>query len=1111
MSALTRERWIRDIDSQIYQVLVKYKNVFIHKAKTACLCGELFAVHKSLSTITKVEKTDEITPGQNKMLRDLFQLVSSVSELFDELNEANHSETLLKNNENYVTEFLKNFRKEFNSLMRNLNLAENDPCPIDESQLKIDDSADIQEIIKYLNKIIENTHSESDLENYKKRLKEFQDVSEIYKKEDEKNQKILNEQKRILEQDEINKNLSDISSNWIKDIHDFELQKKIGSGAFAEVFLSYQKSTHKIVALKKLYVQQFNVQSFELFKREVTILSNLEHFAILPFVGVCTKAPFCIITEYMPGGSLFERLHKGPKLDPTKLTIIAFGIAVGMEYLHGKGVIHRDLKSLNILLDADDFPKICDFGMSRFINDEDDIVMSGNAGTAQWMAPEMLNCEKYDQKIDVYSYGILLWELLTKEVPFRGLKEVQVAMAVINNDSRPLIPQSCPQKLSMLIKRCWNKDPKNRPDFKGIVKLFETGEISYPGTNQEVVRSYINQFLKVQLNPASFNPNDASKESVEQIIFELNDTKTQEDGISKLLLYKSIEKWLPFFIEEDIISSILHVFKKCTQTNFAFNLILCISSMIQNEVLLRRFISLGGSSEVISLFLKFGTTSMNKIIECLTIIVKNDHSFKLNSDVFSKLAPFLVSNDLNIRIDTTKLLIYIIENKLYDEDSSLRVLTSNIFCNAIPEIKTELLSITLKLLEKLINLPKTFKFIIRTDGPVTLYELTKSNDENIQIEALKLIQKMFYAISSLPIKIVGTFIQDFNDLISKHPDNIQLHTCALVVFAILLKSPEIYKIIESTPSILDGFRFCFQSSSLQVIIFSLKICFSLLSNQVSSKKVQELGKDIISLLNHDSNSIQTLSASCLTIIIQEPENHHLIEDYSKNLCSYLSNALSKIESSEPALRLSGVLSSTFKGAILLENNNVFKDIIKLIQSEDQNIRKLAYMTIASHSSLYPMSNSFIEFIPTLFESLNDETVSPYPLITICNITLNPIAAVSCIPYFSKLILLFKENDETTINRTLIIIHRILSTHEAILQIEDSSIFNNLIQQTKSFWENNYSISIFEILESISNTQIGKQSLIESKIKDFIEDYFNSIQITDPLRPLLMRIYSRIIN
>jgi serine/threonine protein kinase len=283
---------------------------------------------------------------------------------------------------------------------------------------------------------------------------------------------------------------------WALDHADFELQRKIGSGGFADVFLGYQRSTRKIVAVKKLHNEEFTESAFEMFRREIEIFAALNHFAVLPFVGVCTSPPYYIITEYMSGGCLFKRIHTrdGGPLDPTKRTIIALGIAYAMEYVHSQKMLHRDLKSLNILLDADDYPKVCDFGMSREI--AADGKMTGGVGTVQWMAPEVLNSAPYDERSDVYSFGIMLWEILTNSVPFRGQADVQVAMKVVGEKQRPPFPPDCPPRLRMFINVCWDDEPKARPPFTTIVKAIESGEVVFPGTNMNAVRAYVTRFAK---------------------------------------------------------------------------------------------------------------------------------------------------------------------------------------------------------------------------------------------------------------------------------------------------------------------------------------------------------------------------------------------------------------------------------------------------------------------------------------------------------------------------------------------------------------------------------------------------------------------------------------
>lgn len=128
---------------------------------------------------------------------------------------------------------------------------------------------------------------------------------------------------------------------------------------------------------------------------------------------------------------------------------------------------HRDLKSANILLDESYTPKVCDFGLSRL--KAQDRSMTGNCGTVQWMAPEVLANQAYNEKADIYSYGIILWELLTRQCPYDDMSAIQCALAVLNRNHRPEIPRWCPPAMQVLIRSCVKKNPDERPNFTDIL------------------------------------------------------------------------------------------------------------------------------------------------------------------------------------------------------------------------------------------------------------------------------------------------------------------------------------------------------------------------------------------------------------------------------------------------------------------------------------------------------------------------------------------------------------------------------------------------------------------------------------------------------------------
>lgn len=147
---------------------------------------------------------------------------------------------------------------------------------------------------------------------------------------------------------------------------------------------------------------------------------------------------------------------------------LALQTARGMEYLHDCNLIHRDLKSVNLLMDNEFNAKVCDFGLSRILAPKHQN-MTGNVGTVSWIAPEVFEKQPYDTKADVYSFGIVMWELYTKQIPFQDLNTFEIPIAVIKGD-RPAIPKDCPKEYAKIMQLCWHKKPSKRPTFQKIVK-----------------------------------------------------------------------------------------------------------------------------------------------------------------------------------------------------------------------------------------------------------------------------------------------------------------------------------------------------------------------------------------------------------------------------------------------------------------------------------------------------------------------------------------------------------------------------------------------------------------------------------------------------------------
>ncbi|GMH26941.1 hypothetical protein Nepgr_028784 [Nepenthes gracilis] len=215
------------------------------------------------------------------------------------------------------------------------------------------------------------------------------------------------------------------------------------------------------------------------FSREVTFLSRLCHPNVIKFMAACRKPlVYCVVTEYLALGSLRAHLHKlEHKLLPlTKLITASLEIARGMEYVHSQGIIHRDLKPENILIDEGFHMKIADFGTACEEANCDHF--SDDPGTYRWMAPEMIKHKPYGRKVDVYSFGLILWEMVAGSIPYEDMNPIQAAYAVVNKNSRPDIPKYCPPALRAVIEQCWSSQPEKRPEFWQLMKVLERFESS---------------------------------------------------------------------------------------------------------------------------------------------------------------------------------------------------------------------------------------------------------------------------------------------------------------------------------------------------------------------------------------------------------------------------------------------------------------------------------------------------------------------------------------------------------------------------------------------------------------------------------------------------------
>lgn len=267
--------------------------------------------------------------------------------------------------------------------------------------------------------------------------------------------------------------------DWTIDLRRLNMGDAFAQGAFGKLYRgTYNGEDVAIKILERPENDLGRAQLMETqFQQEVMMLATLKHPNIVRFIGACRKPMlWCIVTEYAKGGSVRQFLtRRSNRSVPLKLAVKqALDVARGMAYVHGLGLIHRDLKSDNLLIFADKSIKIADFGVARIEVQTEG--MTPETGTYRWMAPEMIQHRPYTQKVDVYSFGIVLWELITGMLPFQNMTAVQAAFAVVNKGVRPIIPSDCLPVLSDIMTRCWDANPDVRPPFMEVVRMLENAE-----------------------------------------------------------------------------------------------------------------------------------------------------------------------------------------------------------------------------------------------------------------------------------------------------------------------------------------------------------------------------------------------------------------------------------------------------------------------------------------------------------------------------------------------------------------------------------------------------------------------------------------------------------
>ncbi|KAM5147901.1 RAF proto-oncogene serine/threonine-protein kinase [Mantella aurantiaca] len=282
----------------------------------------------------------------------------------------------------------------------------------------------------------------------------------------------------------------DSSYYWEIEASEVMLSTRIGSGSFGTV---YKGKWHGDVAVKILKVTDPTPEQFQAFRNEVAVLRKTRHVNILLFMGYMTQDNLAIVTQWCEGSSLYKHLHvQETKFQMIQLIDIARQTAQGMDYLHAKNIIHRDMKSNNIFLHEGLTVKIGDFGLatvkSRWSGSQQ---VEQPTGSILWMSPEVIRMQDnnpFSFQSDVYSYGIVLYELMTGELPYSHIRDRDQIIFLVGRGC--LVPdlsklyKNCPKAMKRLVADCIQKAKDDRPLFPQILSSIELLQHSLPKINR---------------------------------------------------------------------------------------------------------------------------------------------------------------------------------------------------------------------------------------------------------------------------------------------------------------------------------------------------------------------------------------------------------------------------------------------------------------------------------------------------------------------------------------------------------------------------------------------------------------------------------------------------
>jgi len=347
---------------------------------------------------------------------------------------------------------------------------------VNELKAQLASSKRAPEKVDFASTLPSRLHMLEDNDGAQKLKQQLQEEQRRAKRLERDNQKL---QDRMRESSMSNSSTNSAPHVEISEIEEGDILSK--SGGFSIIYKGRWHGTP--VAIKKLFDPSNSPENLAELDNEVSKLGKLRHPNILSLLGVHRSPPtYSIILEIVTGGSLFQLLHGRHSFNfaldvPAEVpveSLISINTSVGLAltFMHARNVVHRDIKSHNVLLSPHLEAKICDLGLARMKSE----LMTGAmqyAGTPQYMAPELLRQQKYTEKVDTWAYGVLLWESMAADIPFANLDVPEIRELVTSGKMLAMPPMS-PRPIQAVIKSCWIVDQSIRPAMSKVLDQIQS-------------------------------------------------------------------------------------------------------------------------------------------------------------------------------------------------------------------------------------------------------------------------------------------------------------------------------------------------------------------------------------------------------------------------------------------------------------------------------------------------------------------------------------------------------------------------------------------------------------------------------------------------------------